>query len=85
MESSDQTSFPIDSQTRLRSITDPEILVGLAMVPMLMGMVGVRAIADGLQELGALSEEIFRGDRLPVLDVSNSQTPEVSLRQTQNN
>jgi hypothetical protein len=85
MESSDQTSFPIDSQTRLRSIIDPEILVGLAMVPMLMGMVGVRAIADGLQELGSLSEEIFRGDRLPVLDVSNSQTPEVSLRQTQNN
>ncbi len=76
MESSDQKSFPIDSQTRLNSIIDPEILVGLAVVPVLMGMVGVRAIADGLQELGALSEEIFSGDRLPVLDVSTSQTRE---------
>lgn len=85
MESSDQTSFPIESQTRLNSLIDPEILVGLAVVPILMGMVGVRAIVDGLQELGSLSEEIFRGDRLPVLDVSNSQPPEGSLRQTQNN
>ncbi len=77
MESSDQKSFPIDSQTRLTSIIDPEILVGLAVVPVLIGMVGVRAIVDGLQELGSLSEEIFRGDRLPVLDVSNSQPPKV--------
>lgn len=76
MESSDQKSFPIESQTRLNSLIDPEILVGLAVVPVLMGMVGVRAIANGLQELGSLSEEIFRGDRLPVLDVSTSQTPE---------
>lgn len=76
MESSDQKSFPIESQTRLNSLIDPEILVGLAVVPVLVGMVGVRAIADGLQELGSLSEEIFRGDRLPVLDVSTSQTPE---------
>lgn len=85
MESSDPKSFPIDSQTRLRSIIDPEILVGLAVVPVLVSMVGVRAIVDGLQKLGSLSEEIFRGDQLPVLDFSTSQTPEVSLRQTQNN
>ncbi len=76
MESSDPKSSPIDSQTRLNSVFDPEILVGLAVVPVLVGMVGVRAIVDGLQELGSLSEEIFRGDRLPILDFSTSQTPE---------
>lgn len=74
MESSDPKSS--DPQTRLSSMIDPEILVGLAVVPVLVGMVGVRAIADGLRDLGSLSEEIFRGDRLPILDVSNSQLPE---------
>jgi len=32
-----------------------------------LGLVGGKAIADGLQSLGEASEEIFRGDRLPVL------------------
>ncbi len=74
MESSDSKSSSIESQPRLSPLIDPEILVGLAVVPVLIGIVGVRAIADGLQQLGALSEEIFRGDRLPVLDFS-SQIP----------
>ncbi len=76
MESSDPKSTPIAAQARLSPMIDSEILVGLAVVPMLASMVGIRAIADGLQELGALSEEIFRGDRLPVLDFLDSQTAE---------
>ena len=36
-------------------------------LPMLLGLVGGKAIAEGLQSLGQASEEIFRGDRLPVL------------------
>lgn len=76
MESSDSKSSSIDSLPVLSPLIDPEILVGLAVVPVLVGMIGVRAIADGLQELGSLSEEIFRGDRLPVLDISNSQNSE---------
>ena len=33
-----------------------------------LGLVGGKAIAIGLQSLGEASEEIFRGDRLPVLN-----------------
>ncbi|MBD2545152.1 hypothetical protein H6G72_15180 [Planktothricoides sp. FACHB-1370] len=44
-----------------------ESLIACITVPMLLGLVGGKAIADGLQSLGQASEEIFRGDRLPVL------------------
>ncbi|MEM9003949.1 MAG: hypothetical protein AAGE59_10530 [Cyanobacteria bacterium P01_F01_bin.86] len=35
--------------------------------PFLLGLVGVRAIAAGLTQLGLASEEVFRGERLPIL------------------
>ncbi|MEL6383240.1 MAG: hypothetical protein AAFQ89_12475 [Cyanobacteria bacterium J06626_18] len=35
--------------------------------PFLLGLIGARAIADGLTELGLISEEVFRGERLPIL------------------
>lgn len=52
---------------------NPEILLGLATLPVLAGLVGIHAISQSIQELGVLSEEIFRGDRLPVLDWSDTQ------------
>jgi len=55
---------------------DSEILVGLVTVPVLAGMLGVRALAKGLRDLGSLSEEIFRGDRLPILEFSEPSTAE---------
>jgi hypothetical protein len=45
------------------------IWVGLGTVPLLAGVLGARAIALAMQELGAASEEIFRGDRLPILKI----------------
>ncbi len=66
MESSNQISTIEPSGFGL----DPEILIGLAVLPVLAGMVGVRALAEGLRDLGSLSEEIFRGDRLPILEFS---------------
>ncbi len=45
--------------------SDP--LIAAMTVPMLLGVLGSKAIADGLQSLGQASEEIFRGVRLPVL------------------
>ncbi len=44
-----------------------EYLIAWITVPMLLGLVGGKAIADSWQSLGQASEEIFRGERLPVL------------------
>ncbi len=40
-----------------------------ATIPMLIATVGIRTVEDFANELGELSEEAFRGDRLPILDV----------------
>lgn len=60
-----------NEQSLLALNINPEILLAFATLPVLAGLVGVNAIAQSVQELGVLSEEIFRGDRLPVLDLSN--------------
>ncbi len=48
----------------------PSLLVSLAATPWLMAIVTIRAASEGLERLGVASEEIFRGDRLPILHVS---------------
>jgi hypothetical protein len=50
--------------------------VSLATMPFLASLVGGQALASTIQAVGVLSEEIFRGDRLPLLDLSSS--PSVS-------
>jgi len=53
---------------------------------MLIGLVGVKALSAIAQELGEKSEEIFRGDRLPVLEPlmtpSTTTTDEASVAST---
>jgi hypothetical protein len=46
------------------------IWVGLGTAPLLAGVLGARAIALAIQELGCASEEVFRGDRLPILKIT---------------
>lgn len=53
---------------RILGFLAPDIALSLATAPVLIALVGGNAIAQTLQELGSLSEEIFRGDRLPQLD-----------------
>lgn len=45
----------------------PALVVSLAAIPCLMAIVGACATQDLLERVGLASEEIFRGDRLPVL------------------
>jgi hypothetical protein len=45
----------------------PLLSVSLASVPLLSALVTVHAVLDHLEQVGVSSEEIFRGDRLPVL------------------
>lgn len=49
------------------------IWVGLGTAPLLAGVLGARAIALAIQELGCASEEIFRGDRLPILKITPTE------------
>ena len=52
----------------------PTIALSLATVPFLCGLLVAHTIAQGLGELGEASEEIFRGDRLPILNFPDSQS-----------
>ena len=52
----------------------PELMLSLATGPLLLTVLGARAMTQLVQEVGQMSEEVFRGDRLPILDVSISQT-----------
>ncbi|MBD2114364.1 MULTISPECIES: hypothetical protein [unclassified Nodosilinea] len=44
-----------------------EVAVGLLVPPVLLGILVTRALADGLTQLGLVSEQLFAGDRLPNL------------------
>lgn len=49
-----------------------DILLSLATGPVLLGVLSLQAISSSLQTLGLASEEVFRGDRLPVLPFPES-------------
>ncbi len=44
-----------------------EILLQLSTGPVLLALLGGKAAAETLQAIGQASEEVFRGDRLPIL------------------
>ena len=54
-----------------------EVWIGLGTAPLLVGLLGARAIAAAMQEMGTASEEIFRGDRLPVLKITHPDSDSV--------
>jgi hypothetical protein len=49
--------------------------LSVATLPFLLGYLGLRLGAKALQELGEASEEIFRGDRLPILPLHSEENP----------
>ncbi len=54
--------------------------LGIAAAPFLVGLLAAKSGAQALIELGQASEEVFRGDRLPILKfpepTSDSQNTE---------
>ena len=54
-----------------------EVVVGLLVPPMLLGILVTRALADGLTQLGLVSEQLFSGDRLPNLNMP-PVTPDIA-------
>ncbi|MDY6784620.1 MAG: hypothetical protein SW833_19095 [Cyanobacteriota bacterium] len=57
-----------------QSVNSPEILLSLATIPVLFGMVAMRSLGIRLQDISQASEEIFRGDRLPLLHFHESES-----------
>jgi hypothetical protein len=55
-------------------LVSPSVLVSLAATPWLATIVTVRAASGFLEQVGLISEEIFRGDRLPVLHLPIDET-----------
>ncbi len=48
---------------------DRQLLISLLTPSVLLGITAIRVIGRGLGEMGEMSEEIFRGERLPLLNV----------------
>lgn len=48
-----------------------DLALGVATIPVLALLVTGQAIVKTVQELGVMSEEIFRGDRLPTIEFSD--------------
>ncbi len=46
-----------------------ETAIAVATVPTLAAIVGAKVLANAAQDLGDWSEELFRGDRLPALNL----------------
>ncbi len=51
------------------------LLVSLAATPCLITIIALQTATELLERLGVASEEIFRGDRLPVLHFPNHPAP----------
>jgi hypothetical protein len=54
-----------------------DVLVSITTTPLLLSLLGGRVLTEILQDLGKASEEIFRGDRLPILNLSH-QMPDIA-------
>lgn len=51
-----------------------DISLSFLTTPFLLGLVMVESVLDGLEELGQTTEELFRAERLPILNFPNSET-----------
>ena len=61
---------PLDSLAHPSDCT-LELLVGLATIPLLGGLVLQRQLIQGMQHIGLASEELLRGERLPIINPKN--------------
>ena len=74
------TTAPKDSQ-QLSAVSEqmnipgtPSMVISLMTGPLLITLIGARALSDALTQLGLASEELFRGERLPILQSVPNQT-----------
>jgi hypothetical protein len=55
---------------------DPDMLISLAIPVVLLAAVGGKVLGSVWHELGDRSQDLFRGDRLPILDWPLSTPPQ---------
>ena len=48
---------------------NPTLWLSLATIPLLLFLLSTKALFDLMQQFGLASEELFRGDRLPVINL----------------
>ncbi|MCT7974508.1 hypothetical protein [Laspinema olomoucense] len=69
---SEPTSLNPDAKEPVVKISS-ELLITLLTPPFLGALLGGKAVSQMLQSMGQASEEVFRGDRLPVLNFPHSE------------
>lgn len=52
-----------------------KLLLSLGTAPLLVVLVGSKALAEFINDVGQATEEIFRGDRLPILHIAPHAEP----------
>lgn len=73
MSSSPNQKSPATAAVTASQLGIPiDFLLSLATGPMLLGVLSIEAVFSWLQAAGVNSEEVFRGDRLPILHFPDS-------------
>ena len=54
-----------------------DILLSLSTAPVLLILIASKALAELTADVGQASEEVFRGDRLPILKISPNPDPPI--------
>jgi hypothetical protein len=72
----DSYQSPSKPTPKAPGLISAELLLSLTTGSVLLALVAGKVLSEAVCQLGLLSEEIFRGDRLPVLNFpANSSDP----------
>lgn len=50
------------------------LVVGVLVPPVLMGIMASKTLANILAQVGLVTEQLYRGDRLPTLNIPSTET-----------
>ncbi|MEW6494386.1 MAG: hypothetical protein AB1589_18010 [Cyanobacteriota bacterium] len=76
MTSSNTKGLETTPVSHSQSQMPTDLLLSLAVGPMLLGVLATDALVSWLTSVGIGSEEVFRGERLPVLHFPESRSEE---------
>lgn len=66
------TAEPVSQRNSLNQVTLCDVLVSMATPPILLAVIGGQLAVRSIAAAGQLSEDLLRGDRLPVLHFPQS-------------
>ncbi|HBL59960.1 MAG TPA: hypothetical protein DDZ80_16225 [Cyanobacteria bacterium UBA8803] len=69
-----KTAIPQTTQAEIPT----DLLLSLATGPLLLGVLSIQALGSWLHTAGMASEEVFRGDRLPILPFPDLPSSDMS-------